>query len=67
MELLRHTTTMIKILTITPEEQRAYISIWIEMISACAQELKHGASIWNQAVKKHLQSQLLSETQGTAL
>ncbi|KAL7157758.1 hypothetical protein ABFS83_02G098300 [Erythranthe nasuta] len=65
MELLRHTTTMLKILNVgTTEEQMAYISIWSEIISACTQELKHGASIWNQAVEKHLQTQLLSEPQG---
>ncbi|KAI3472332.1 hypothetical protein Pfo_031232 [Paulownia fortunei] len=65
MELIKHTTTMLKILTIgTMEEQRAYISIWSKMISACAQELKHGASIWNQAVEKHVQSQILSDPQG---
>ncbi|GFP93163.1 hypothetical protein PHJA_001460600 [Phtheirospermum japonicum] len=65
MELVRHTTTMLKILTIgTMEEQRAYISLWSEMISACLQELKHGALIWNQAMEKHVQIQLLSESQG---
>ncbi|PIN12260.1 hypothetical protein CDL12_15132 [Handroanthus impetiginosus] len=65
MELIRHTTTMLKILsTGTLEDQRAYVSIWSEMVSVCAQELKHGASIWNQAVEKHVQSQLLSEPQG---
>ncbi|KAL3623991.1 hypothetical protein CASFOL_032807 [Castilleja foliolosa] len=65
IELIRHTTTMLKILTIgTMDEQRAYISLWAEMISACLQELKHGALIWNQATEKHVRLQLLSEPQG---
>ncbi|KAL8528002.1 hypothetical protein ACS0TY_005713 [Phlomoides rotata] len=65
MELIRHTNTMIKILTTgTFEEQKMYVSLWSEMISACSRELKHGASIWNKAVEKHVQIQLLSEPQG---
>lgn len=51
----------------TLEEQKEYVSLWSTMISVCAQELKHGASIWNQAVEKHVQSQLLSEPQGDGL
>ncbi|KAG8391005.1 hypothetical protein BUALT_Bualt01G0143000 [Buddleja alternifolia] len=65
MELIRHTATMLKILTIgTLDERTTYISIWSEMVSVCGQELKHGASIWNQALEKHVQNQLLSEPQG---
>ncbi|KAK4402202.1 hypothetical protein Sango_0960900 [Sesamum angolense] len=65
MELLRHTTATLKILSIgTLEEQRVYVSMWSKMISVCAQELKHGASIWNQAVEKHVQTQFLSDPQG---
>ncbi|KAL0364782.1 UNVERIFIED_CONTAM: hypothetical protein Sangu_0575800 [Sesamum angustifolium] len=65
MELLRHTTAMLKILSIgTLEEQRVYVSMWSKMISVCTQELKHGASIWNQAVEKHVQTQFLSDPQG---
>ncbi|KAL3814695.1 hypothetical protein ACJIZ3_015963 [Penstemon smallii] len=64
-ELLRHTNTMLKILNIrTSEEQSTYISIWSDMISVCAQELRHGALIWNQAMEKSVQSHLLSERQG---
>ncbi|XP_011087384.1 uncharacterized protein LOC105168888 isoform X2 [Sesamum indicum] len=65
MELLRHTTAMLKILNIgTLEEQRMYVSMWSKMISVCTQELKHGASIWNQAAEKHVQTQFLSDPQG---
>ncbi|KAL1561901.1 hypothetical protein AAHA92_04543 [Salvia divinorum] len=65
MELLRHTNAMLKILNIgTHEEQKVYLSLWSEMISVCAQELRHGASIWNDALKTHVHSQFLSEPQG---
>lgn len=65
MELMRHINAMLKILNIgTPEEQMFYVSLWHEIISICAQELRHGAWIWNEAVAKRVQSQLLSEPQG---
>ncbi|KZV33910.1 hypothetical protein F511_26101, partial [Dorcoceras hygrometricum] len=65
MELIRHTNSMLKILTLgTSEEKTTYISIWFDIISVCAQELKEGASIWTKAAEKHVQSQLLAETQG---
>ncbi|XP_047946543.1 uncharacterized protein LOC125192909 isoform X2 [Salvia hispanica] len=65
MELLRHTNAMLKILNIgTQEEQKVYLSLWSEIISVCAQELRHGASIWNDALMKHVHSQFLSEPQG---
>ncbi|KAH6772497.1 hypothetical protein C2S51_010901 [Perilla frutescens var. frutescens] len=65
MELIRHTNAMLKILNIgTLEEQKVYVSLWSEMISVCAQELRHGALIWNDAGMMHVQNQLLSEPQG---
>ncbi|XP_073312354.1 uncharacterized protein [Primulina huaijiensis] len=65
MELIRHTTSMFKILTLgTSEEKTTYISVWSNIISACAQELKEGASIWTKAAEKHVRSQLLAKTQG---
>ncbi|XP_042060016.1 uncharacterized protein LOC121804510 isoform X2 [Salvia splendens] len=65
MGLLRHTNAMLKILNIgTQEEQKVYLSLWSEMISVCSQELRHGASIWNDALMKHVHSQFLSEPQG---
>lgn len=68
MELIRHTNAMLKILNIgTLEEQKAYVSLWSEMISVCVQELRHGASIWNDAVMQHVQSQFLSEPEGNAI
>ncbi|XP_073122331.1 uncharacterized protein [Henckelia pumila] len=65
MELIRHTSSMLKILTLgTSEEKTTYISVWSDIISVCAQELKEGASIWAKATEKHIQSRLLAETQG---
>lgn len=67
IELIKHTTTMMKILKLgTLEEQQMYVTTWFEMISVCSQELKHGSLIWKQAIEKKIQSQILSEPQGTA-
>ncbi|XP_051116742.1 uncharacterized protein LOC127241574 isoform X2 [Andrographis paniculata] len=66
MELIKHATTMLKILSMgTVEDRKVYFSVWNQMIHACAQELKHGALIWNQAAAKQVQSQLLSESKGS--
>lgn len=68
MELLRHTNAMLKILNIgTMAEQEVYVSLWSEIVCVCTQELRHGALIWNDAVVKCVQSQLLSEPQGNTL
>ncbi|CAI9764759.1 unnamed protein product [Fraxinus pennsylvanica] len=65
IELIKHTTTMIKILKLgTLDEQQMYVTTWSKMISVCSQELEHGSLIWKQAIEKKIQSQILSETQG---
>lgn len=68
IELIKHTTTMIKILKLRAlDEQQMYVTTWSKMISVCSQELKHGSLIWKQAIEKKIQSQILSESQGKAL
>jgi molybdopterin synthase catalytic subunit len=47
------------------EEQQYYVSAWSNILSICIEELKHGALIWKQSVQKNIQSQILSEPQGT--
>lgn len=65
IELLKHATHILKLLTLaSTEEQSTYVSIWYQMISVCAQELKHGASIWKQSSQKNVQSQISSEPRG---
>lgn len=65
VELLKHASTTLKILTLgSTEEQTNYVSKWSKIISVCSQELKHGALIWKQSLQKNLQSQVLSESQG---
>lgn len=46
------------------EEQSNYVSTWSKIVSVCAQELKHGASIWKQSLQKNVRSQILSEPKG---
>ncbi|KAF8018119.1 hypothetical protein BT93_H3117 [Corymbia citriodora subsp. variegata] len=65
VELLRHVVLVLKILKLgSAEGQSNYVSTWSKMISACARELKHGASIWKQALEKNFSSQILSEKEG---
>ncbi|KAL2532134.1 hypothetical protein Adt_05485 [Abeliophyllum distichum] len=65
LELTKHTTTMLKILTLgTLEEQQMYVTTWSKVISVCSRELKHGALIFKQAFEKKIQSRILSEPQG---
>ncbi|XP_039156156.1 uncharacterized protein LOC120287429 [Eucalyptus grandis] len=65
VELLRHVALVLKILKLgSAEAQSNYVSTWSKMISACAQELKHGASIWKQSLEKNVSSQILSEKEG---
>lgn len=67
VELIKHATTMLKILTLVSlEEQSTYVSTWSKMLSVCAQELKHGAWIWKQSLEKKVHNQIISEPQGTA-
>jgi hypothetical protein len=68
MELLKHVTSTIKILTlVSRKEQSSYVSTWSEILSVCARELKHGALIWTQSLQKDVHDQILSKPQGTPL
>ncbi|KAB5529324.1 hypothetical protein DKX38_019405 [Salix brachista] len=65
MELHKHVASTIKILTlVSGAEQSSYVSTWSEILSVCALELKHGASIWTQSLQKDVHDQILSKPQG---
>ncbi|XP_058222333.1 uncharacterized protein LOC131332244 isoform X7 [Rhododendron vialii] len=65
VELMKHTTLMLDVLTLgSTEDQGIYVYTWSKMISACAQELKHGSWIWKQLVEKNIGSKILSEPRG---
>ncbi|KAJ4968469.1 hypothetical protein NE237_015170 [Protea cynaroides] len=65
IELFEHAILILKILSVgSVEEQSKYITTWFKMISACAQELKHGAFIWKQSLLKTIHKRILSEPQG---
>ncbi|CAI9102247.1 OLC1v1000488C1 [Oldenlandia corymbosa var. corymbosa] len=65
VELIQHAKTMLKILMLgSSEVQSSYVSVWSKMISACAQEMRHGAAIWRQALEKNISSQILVEPGG---
>ena len=46
------------------EDQSNYVSAWFKMVSVCAQELRHGALIWKQALDQNVCSQILSHPRG---
>ncbi|KAM6577749.1 hypothetical protein CsatB_029586 [Cannabis sativa] len=65
IELSKHAASTLSILKLgSAEEQSSYVSKWSKIVNVCAQELRHGASIWKQALQKNVQSQMLSKTQG---
>ncbi|KAJ4719487.1 putative Nucleolar GTPase [Melia azedarach] len=65
IQLLKHTASTLKILKLGSKEQQSkYVSAWFRMVSVCAQELRHGASIWKELSQKHFQSQILSDSRG---
>lgn len=65
VELLNDVESTLAILKLgTTEEQQYYVSTWSSILSVCAHELKHGASIWKQSSQKNVQNQILSEPEG---
>lgn len=65
IELLKHAASTSKILTLgSKEEQCNYVSTWFKVLSACARELTHGASIWKQSLEKNVHSQIISDPRG---
>ncbi|XP_022742520.1 uncharacterized protein LOC111293818 isoform X2 [Durio zibethinus] len=64
-ELLKHAVSTLKILKLgSVEDQSNYVSLWSRILSVCALELKHGASIWKQSLQKNIHNQLLFKPQG---
>lgn len=65
IELLKHAASTSKILTLGSKgEQCNYVSTWFKVLSACARELRHGASIWKQSLEKNVHSQMISDPRG---
>ncbi|XP_062084728.1 uncharacterized protein LOC133790905 isoform X2 [Humulus lupulus] len=65
IELSKHAASTLSILKLgSAEAQSSYISKWSKIVTVCAQELRHGAFIWKQALQKNVQSQIISKTQG---
>ncbi|KAI3863982.1 hypothetical protein MKW98_031574 [Papaver atlanticum] len=63
--IFEHSILLSKILTLgSMEDQFTYITKWSQILSACSQELKHGAFIWKQSLEKKVHQQILSESKG---
>lgn len=66
IKLLKESKLIVKILESgSPDDQSAYFSTWCSIVNVCAEELRHGALIWKQAVENNLQIQILSDHRGT--
>ncbi|GLT90300.1 hypothetical protein SLE2022_082420 [Rubroshorea leprosula] len=64
-ELLKHAASTLKILRLgSIEEQYSYVSTWFQIVSACAEELKHGSLLWEQSLEKNIDTQILTIPQG---
>ncbi|GKV20658.1 hypothetical protein SLEP1_g30752 [Rubroshorea leprosula] len=64
-ELLKHAASTLKILRLgSIEEQYSYVSTWFQIVSACAEELKHGSLLWEQSREKNIDTQILTIPQG---
>ncbi|XP_026438428.1 uncharacterized protein LOC113336929 [Papaver somniferum] len=63
--IFEHSILMSKILTLgSMEDQFACITKWSQILTACSQELKHGAFIWKQSLEKKVNQQILSKSKG---
>jgi hypothetical protein len=61
LDLLKHSLFTITALEMTSMEGiNSYISMWYSLMSVCSQELKNGASIWNQSCRANLSDKLIS-------
>ncbi|GKV08974.1 hypothetical protein SLEP1_g20541 [Rubroshorea leprosula] len=65
IELLKHAASTLKILSLgSIEEQYGYVSTWLQIVSTCTQELKHGSLIWKRSLEKNIHTQILTNPQG---
>ncbi|XP_062202152.1 uncharacterized protein LOC133904687 isoform X2 [Phragmites australis] len=62
VELYKHSVSTPRTLELaSKEEQCDYVSAWYNMLLFCAQELQHGAAVWQQSCHANVYDQVISE------
>jgi hypothetical protein len=62
VELYKHSVSTLHTLELASrKEQGDYVSAWYSMLLPCAQELQHGAAIWQQSCHSNVCDQVISE------
>ncbi|KAL6906077.1 hypothetical protein ACP4OV_003678 [Aristida adscensionis] len=62
VELYKHSLSILHTLELaSKEEQCDYVSAWYNMLLSCAQELQHGAAVWQESCHANVCNQVISE------
>ncbi|KQJ92313.1 uncharacterized protein LOC100824858 [Brachypodium distachyon] len=62
VELYQHSVSTLHILELASKEERCdYVSAWYNMFLSCAQELQHGAVLWQESCRAEVSDLLISE------
>jgi hypothetical protein len=62
VKLYKHSVSILRTLEIaSKEEQCDYVSAWYSMLLSCAQELQHGAMIWQESCHANVGETVISQ------
>jgi hypothetical protein len=62
VELYKHSVSTLLILELaSKEEQCDYVAAWYSLFLSCAQELQHGAMLWQESCHSKVCNQVISE------
>nr|CAB3459351.1 unnamed protein product [Digitaria exilis] len=62
VELYKHSVSTLRTLELASKEEKGgYISAWYSMLRSCAQELQHGAAIWQESCHANVCDRIISE------
>ncbi|WVZ88289.1 hypothetical protein U9M48_034825 [Paspalum notatum var. saurae] len=61
VELYKHSVSTLQILKLLSKEQGDYVSAWYSLLLPCAQELQHGAALWQESYYANVCDRVISE------
>ncbi|KAJ1264717.1 hypothetical protein BS78_08G022100 [Paspalum vaginatum] len=62
VELYKHSVSTLRTLKLlSKEEQGDYVSAWYSLLLPCAQELQHGAALWQESYSANVCDRVISE------
>ncbi|OEL31812.1 hypothetical protein BAE44_0007171 [Dichanthelium oligosanthes] len=65
VELYKHSVSTLRTLELaSKEEQGDYVGAWYSMLLPCAQELQHGAALWQESCHANVCDRVISEDPG---